>query len=160
MPITSKDELWNVVLAAWDTVPQQQVRKLVNSFLNIACQERHKSPKIGKNRVSGRRSPPHGLKVAYFERSRDFALRRLSLEIHRGNFRAVYHRRNTMKRSLAMQCIPLYFHFLTSCRVAIFSTGKGPSVACQNSDGFPDFHCCAPRSGFYWVNNGIRQFIK
>ena len=32
MPITSKDELWNVVLAAWDTVPQQQVRKLVNSF--------------------------------------------------------------------------------------------------------------------------------
>ena len=32
MSITSKDELWDVVLAAWDTVPQQQVRKLVNSF--------------------------------------------------------------------------------------------------------------------------------
>ena len=33
-PITSKDEVWDVVLAAWDTVPQQQVGKLVNSFPN------------------------------------------------------------------------------------------------------------------------------
>ena len=31
-PITSKDELQDVVLAAWDTVPQQQVGKLVHSF--------------------------------------------------------------------------------------------------------------------------------
>ena len=30
MPIAAKDELWDVVLAAWDTVPQQQVGKLVN----------------------------------------------------------------------------------------------------------------------------------
>ena len=32
MPIATKDELWGVVLAAWDTVPQQQVDKLVKSF--------------------------------------------------------------------------------------------------------------------------------
>ena len=32
MPIASKDEVWDVVLAAWDTLPQQQVGKLVNSF--------------------------------------------------------------------------------------------------------------------------------
>ena len=30
--ITSKDEVWDVVLAASGTVPQQQVLKLVNSF--------------------------------------------------------------------------------------------------------------------------------
>ena len=32
MPITSKDELQDVVLAAWDTVTQQQVSQLVHSF--------------------------------------------------------------------------------------------------------------------------------
>ena len=32
MPIASKDEVWDVVLVAWDTVPQQQVGKLVHSF--------------------------------------------------------------------------------------------------------------------------------
>ena len=31
-PITSKDELQDVVLAAWDTVTQQQVSQLVHSF--------------------------------------------------------------------------------------------------------------------------------
>ena len=32
MPIASKDELWGVVLAAWDEVSQQTVDKLVKSF--------------------------------------------------------------------------------------------------------------------------------
>ena len=81
MPIASKDELWGVVLffAAWDAVSQQTVDKLVKSFphrVNILlAKKRHESPKIGKNRVSGRKSPPHGLKVAYFGRSRNFALK-------------------------------------------------------------------------------------
>lgn len=54
MTIASKDEVWDVVLAAWDTVPQQQVGKLVNSFLNrvTTLLARHgmkiqKSAKIG-----------------------------------------------------------------------------------------------------------------
>ena len=32
MPIGEKDDLWGVVLAAWDGVPQETVDKLVKSF--------------------------------------------------------------------------------------------------------------------------------
>ena len=32
MPITAKDEVWDVVLVAWGTVQQQRVGKLVHSF--------------------------------------------------------------------------------------------------------------------------------
>ena len=79
MPIASKDELWDVVLAAWDTVPQQQMCKLVNSFLNrgntLLARNGMKIQKSAKIGFRVEIPPPHGLKVAHFERSRNFALK-------------------------------------------------------------------------------------